>query len=69
MCEVEMTEYTFEVKKRVTVKVYGNNTDDNYKKASKEAVRQIKKSIDEGWIKYTFAVEYKDYEKDYEGVI
>jgi len=67
MIKIPMTEYTFDVSalKRITVKVYGKNTEENREKAEKEAVRRLKESIDETDLYCTDARVYTDYEIEY----
>jgi len=65
MIGTKMTEYDFEVRKRITVTVHGKNTDENYEKAMEEAVRQIKEDIDEDWLELRDAEEHTDYEEEY----
>jgi hypothetical protein len=45
MVGIKMTEYTFEIRQTVKVTVSGKNNDNNYEKAEKEAIRQIKHDI------------------------
>ena len=62
MFEVKTTEYTFEIRKKVSVTVYGTDTEDNYEKAMKDAIRQVRTEIDHDWISNVTAEEYTDYE-------
>jgi len=69
MCEIKMTEYTFEINKTIAVKVHGSDTDENYEKAIKEAIRQIKHDVDEDWLAVVIAEECTDYKNEYEEAI
>jgi len=57
---MKTTEFTFEVKGKVSVTLFGSDTDDNYEKALDKAVEEAKKEIDAYWLDYVTAKEYAD---------
>jgi hypothetical protein len=61
----KMTEYVFEIKGIVKVKLQGSDTEENYQEAVDEVVRQAKSEIDESWI---VDVTVNEYENETEGV-
>jgi hypothetical protein len=65
---VEMTEYTFNFSKTITVRLQGKNTGENCTKAIKEAMRQANIEIYSDWLIDIEANEYTEYESDYEGI-
>jgi len=65
MIGIKMTEYTFEIKRIIKVNVSGRDTDYNYEKARKEAVRQIQEEADDDWLENVEVNEYTDYEENY----
>jgi len=69
MFEIKTTEYTFKVEQTVKVTVLGKNTDDNYEKAEKEAIRQIKNDIDSDWLELKDVEEFTDHEIEYEEAV
>jgi len=69
MCGIKMTEYTFEVRQTVKVTVQGNDTDENYKKAENEAIRQIKHDIDDDWLELRDVVTDTDYENEFKEAV
>ena len=58
----KMTEYTFEINRKVKVTLKGGDTLDNQEKAVYEAVAKVMKEIDENWLEYADANEFIDYE-------
>jgi len=69
MCKIKTTEYTFEIKREITVTVFGTDTEDNYEKAMAEAIRQVKQDIDKDWLTNATAEEFTDYEMEYEEAV
>ena len=59
---VKMTEYAFEINRKVKVALRGADTEENREKAVNEAIAKAKKEIDEGWLEYADAEEFVDYE-------
>jgi hypothetical protein len=55
-----MTEYTFEIKGIVIVKLQGSDTEENYSKAKSIALTRVIKEIDGDWIVDVTAEEYGD---------
>jgi len=69
MIEIKMTEYTIEIHRRKTIKVYGADTLKNRDKAREEFIRQIKESIDGDDADIIEAVTETDYEREFEEAI
>ena len=59
------TDFTFEVRGKVTVTLKGNNTEELYEKALEKAVEQAADDIDIDWINdCTNSETYNEYEED-----
>ena len=70
MIENKMTEYTIDLpSRRRTIRVYGDDTDENRNKAEDEFIRQIKNDIGNDWIEIIDAVTETDYEVPYKEAI
>ena len=70
MIEIKMTEYTIEIPScRKTIKVYGDNTEENQEKAEDEFIRQIKSDINSDWLWVIDVKVDTDYECGYKEAI
>jgi len=56
----KMTEYTFNFEGAIKVTVNGTDTEDNYQKATEQAIKLALKDIDENWIYDVNAEEFYD---------
>jgi len=64
MIKHTMTEYTFEIKRKIKVSVFGRDSEENLEKAEAEAIRQLKKDLEDDIEVYNVE-EYEDFEKEY----
>jgi hypothetical protein len=65
----KMTEYIFEFRGEIILKLQGPDTEANHQRAIDEAIRQAKNEIDQDWIIDNIAEEYTDYEVEEGGGI
>ena len=59
---VKMTEYTFEISRKVKVTMKGNDTEENQEKAVYKAIEKVMNEIDDDWFEYVDADEFEDFE-------
>ena len=57
-----MTEYTFEINRKVKVVLQGGDTEENQEKAMNKAIIKATKEIDESWLEYVDIDEFEDFE-------
>jgi len=69
MIEITMTEYTVEIHRRKTIRVYGADTFENRDKAREEFIRQIKESIDDDDADIIETITGTDYEREFKEAV
>ena len=60
------TEYTFEIKRKVTVIVNGRDTERNYSLAREYAVHEVSMGVDEDWLEYYESKEFVDEDAEFD---